>query len=161
MHITFLRHATAQEYGTTATDFERQLIAKGERQVRTVAAFCRANGLCPELLLSSPYPRTLATAEGLQIGLPNCPAPVVVPWLGAEVSTNEMLEQLMKRVRAHEDVWVVGHEPILSHAVARLLGCDEPMIKIKKASLTRLQVFEVEGDLRAELLWSVPCGLMG
>lgn len=157
--ITFLRHATAQDRELPIADESRTLIAKGVRQMKRVAGFCDRHRLRPAYLFCSPLVRAQETAAVLQEYLPACPPANVVPWLsGGSPETMVMkLEQLTGK--GLHDVWLVGHEPDFSATISLLLGSQTPRLKVKKASLIRLQVnFQARHENR--LLWSVPNTLM-
>jgi phosphohistidine phosphatase len=158
--ITCLRHATAEMQIASRADAERELIKKGITQVRRVAQFCRRNGLLPAALYSSPLPRAEQTANALRAGLPGCPAVELVDWLALGAGPDSLSAALkMLEINGINDVWLVGHEPDISHLLARLLNAPEAFIEIKKASLSRIQV-DFSSLSKSRLLWSVPCGLM-
>ena len=160
MLITFLRHATAEDRSLSGADAERALIEKGEKQLKRVAAFCRANQLLPELLYSSPLLRARQTATLLQQKLPGCPHPHLVDWLGSDFSVSTVLAELRNLAGSGiNDLWLVGHEPDFSNIIARLLNTDAESLSIKKASLTRLDA-DFSGQMSAKLLWTLPCSLM-
>ncbi len=159
MLITCLRHATAEPH--TLTDVERALVKKGRNQVQRVASFCRKNALIPEVLLCSPLRRAEQTATALKNQLPDCPAPLVVEWLAPGVSVSDVAKELKKLAQAGVgDVWLVGHEPGLSELTGQLLQVPAERFLLKKASLTRLDV-DLPAKNAGQLLWSLPCGLMG
>jgi phosphohistidine phosphatase len=160
MLVTFLRHATAELYADSATDFDRALKKKGKEQVVKVADFCRKKALLPVVLCSSPAKRAQQTAQLLHTRLPDCPPVQTVDWLGLETNAAKLYSAL-KQLDASgvEDVWLVGHEPTISQTLASLLNAPGLGISIKKASLTRVQV-DFSEPVAGQLLWSVPCALM-
>lgn len=160
MIITFLRHATAEDRRLATPDAERALTEKGEKQMKRLAAFCRANQLLPASLYCSPLLRAQQTARLLQEQLPDCPTAETVGWLGTDTSPTIMIEELNKlAAEGADDIWLVGHEPDFSETIGQLLQTSGDNFVIKKASLTRLDVdFSVTAS--ATLQWSLPCGLM-
>lgn len=158
--ILFLRHATAEDRLFAPVDAERTLIDKGRRQTRAVARFCQRQTLLPARLLCSPLRRAIETATLLGDELPECPRPQVVDWLKLDTPTELALAGVLEQV-AHGDgpLWLVGHEPDLSALISRLLGSEQPILRIKKASLTCLEI-EPGSGAPARLLWSIPCALM-
>lgn len=173
MLLTFVRHATAEDRETAAVDFHRILIEKGHRQVGRIQAFCQSNGLVPGTLLSSPYPRALETANGLARlqtlhHRKRC-KPQLVEWLRLESDPAESIARIRQLGADTTDLWLTGHEPHLSAVITLLLHsqageeecadtCPQPMIKVKKASITRLEYDPLSAA--AKLLWSVPCAFM-
>lgn len=165
LHLYFLRHATAQDRTLPIPDAERTLTDKGHAQVRAVARFCARQGLLPQRLLCSPMVRAVETATLFSQRLPECPRPQTVDWLRLGTPAPEALSQVRRLVDADPGLvpgalWMVGHEPDLSDLISRLLGSPHPIVRVKKASLTCLAV-EPRSERPGQLLWSVPCALMG
>jgi phosphohistidine phosphatase len=157
--LYLLRHATAQDRALPIADADRALVPKGRRQVNQVVAFCQQHELVPKRLLSSPVLRARQTAEGLAKHLPGCCAVQEAEWLRIETPTAQALEGLRAALAAQpDDLWLVGHEPDLSALLAALVGAPASAFVLKKASLSCLALPD---DAPAQLLWSVPCGLMG
>ncbi|ACB36529.1 putative phosphohistidine phosphatase, SixA [Leptothrix cholodnii SP-6] len=164
--IVLLRHATAQEPRPDLPDARRELVAKGERQARDVAAWCRRQGLCPGRLLTSPLPRAAQTAALLAGHLGDCPAPEPADWLqigtppAVSLARVQDLMHALMRLPGPPEPWLVGHEPDLSGLIAALLHSPRPVLWPKKASLTALDWPDGIGA-PARLLWHLPCALMG
>ena len=168
--IVLLRHATAQEPRPDLPDARRELVAKGERQARDVAAWCQRHGLRPGRLLTSPLPRAAQTAALLARHLDGCPAPEPADWLqiGTPTATSlarlrallQPLSQAPADAGPAPEPWLVGHEPDLSALIAALLHGTRPALWPKKASLTCLDCPDGLAA-PARLLWHVPCALMG
>ena len=160
MHITFLRHANAEDRSLAGSDAERALIEKGEKQVKRLAAFCQANQLLPGAIYSSPLLRARQTARILHEQLSECPAPEIVDWLSTATSPRTIIAELGKLAdRGVDDVWLVGHEPDFSETIGQLLNTAGDSIVVKKASLTRLDA-DFSASPNATLLWSIPCSMM-
>ncbi|WP_445371540.1 SixA phosphatase family protein [Methylomonas sp. HW2-6] len=160
MLITFLRHATAEDSALSKADSDRALTEKGAKQVKRLAIFCERNRLLPSKLYCSPVLRAQQTATLLHAHLPNCPAALSADWLNIGTEPQPLLAQLKQLADLGEDdVWLVGHEPGLSEAIAALLNMSATALCIKKASLTRLNA-DFSNPQSITLLWSLPCGLM-
>lgn len=160
MHITFLRHATAEDHQLAKPDSERSLIPKGIKQTLRVAHFCRQNQLLPQHLYASPLLRAQQTARYLQENLPCCPEIETVKWLTPETSPQNLIAHLEKlALLGLDEVWLVGHEPSFSETIGQLLMSNPENFNIKKASLTRLNV-DFSDQQSTTLLWSIPCALM-
>ena len=113
----------------------------------------------------SPVVRAVETATLFSQRLPECPQPQTVDWLRLGTPAPEALSQVRRLVDADPGLvpgalWMVGHEPDLSDLISRLLGSPHPIVRVKKASLTCLAV-EPRSERPGQLLWSVPCALMG
>ncbi|MEX8495870.1 histidine phosphatase family protein [Sphaerotilus sp.] len=162
--LYFLRHATAQDRTLPIPDAERALTEKGLSQARAVAGFCERQGLLPQRLLCSPLVRAVETATQFSHRLPDCPMPQIVDWLRLGTPAQEALAHLRDTIDtspAAGSLWMVGHEPDLSDLISRLLGSPHPIVRVKKASLTCLTVQAHRTAPPGQLLWSVPCALMG
>ena len=122
MKLTVVRHGIAVPAGTEGIpDDERPLTRKGRRRFREVARLLAEICPCPDVLLTSPLPRAVETAE------------IAAEAWGAEAPTREPalaqgdVEQILVVLGQHppdQHVALVGHEPALSSLLARLLGSD-------------------------------------
>lgn len=159
--VYFLRHATAQEPEPGLADADRPLTEKGLHQTRAVAGFCERQSLRPGVLLTSPLLRAVQTASVFSQQLHGCPRPETVDWLRIGTPATDALREVRARlVRQEGPLWLVGHEPALSELISRLLGSTASIVQVKKASLTCVELDA--GTLQhGQLLWSVPCALMG
>ena len=61
--ILLMRHAKSDWGAQYATDFERPLNARGQRDAPVMAAFLASHKLLPELIISSPAQRARLTAQ--------------------------------------------------------------------------------------------------
>lgn len=131
--LILVRHATAIPRGTLDIDREgrspavnddnRWLTEKGrERFLRGARRFARAEGAQVELILTSPLPRAVMTAELLAQVL-RISAVEVCDTLRPEGSVAEVQALLQERVRGERGLRVaaVGHEPMLGALLQRLL----------------------------------------
>jgi phosphohistidine phosphatase len=146
MELILWRHADA-EY--SLPDLERELTAKGLRQARGMAEL-----LAPRLprtarILVSPAVRARQTAAAL--GLPVQIEPALAP-----EATVAALLQAAGWPQAEGCVVVVGHQPTLGRAAARLLtGCDTDL-SLRKGAVWWLSGREREGmDATAFLRFAV------
>lgn len=157
MNITFLRHATAQDRELPINDFDRTLIDKGILQSEKVVSFCSKNKLTPDILLTSPYPRALQTANYLFQNLVNCPKPIISEWLKLESDPLTSIKYIHTYIGKTNELWLVGHEPDFSLIIEKLMQMKNSSIKIKKASLTRV---ELQESGHASIIFSIPCSYM-
>lgn len=157
--ITFFRHATAQDCAPEIEDEKRTLIKKGRKQAMRVASFCERNKLIPLRLLCSPVLRARETATVFSAHLPGCPDVEIAEWLRMETVPAEACAAIREEaMRENCDTWLVGHEPAFSLIIAGLLGLELPPIRIKKASITQLEIGDSPSTTR--ILWSIPCQLL-
>ena len=137
MRLYLLRHADAESPRTT--DAARELTSEGKRQAETVGACCRRLGLRPDVLLASPYRRTVQTAEAVAAALED-----------VEVKTEGFLASGMNPEAAYAGLqaygWagsmmLVGHQPDIGELAASLLGLnDAGGMPVGKATLIGMTV---------------------
>lgn len=155
--LFFLRHATAEVIRPGQLDIDRCLIEKGRLQARKVANFMLKYNLTPQLVLSSPYPRASQTAA-IVSKVARLPSAEEQHWLALETPTSQALTALQQAsVAWPQQVLLVGHEPDFSALISALLDSQPPLLKIRKASLTCLQLAD---DGSASLQWSLPVRFM-
>ena len=142
MNLYFLRHAKAGPHRTRwKPDSKRPLTTEGEKQARKVAAGMCEMDLDLEMILTSPYARTLQTAQ------------ITSEILGTTVHTTEALgadslpEKIVEHIAAQystiKNILIVGHEPYMTTLMSVLLsGKPDLRIDFKKAGLAKLSIEE-------------------
>lgn len=154
--LYFLRHATAEVIRPGQLDIDRCLIDKGRAQAMRVAEFMAQQAIRPAKVFSSPYPRAMQTAA-IVCQQAQLAAVEEVPWLALETPVEAALEAISAaKLSWPSTVLLIGHEPDFSLLVSKLLGLDSARLKIRKSSLTCLEL-TVDGAL---LHWSVPVRFM-
>lgn len=151
MLLYLLRHAEA--VAQASSDADRELSEKGVRQAARVGKFCATNDLVPEIILTSPLRRTKQTARlvASELGEPEVS---VASFLASGMSPDSALEEL-KAYAKLQSVMLVGHEPDFGHLIARLLGAEAACVKVRKASLTLLEIEALRSG-GAQLQFSIP-----
>ena len=147
MILYFLRHGKAGSPHPTDDD-ARQLTDRGRAALRAAAPLWRRLNLRPDVVISSPLPRALETAELF------CEA------VGGEPITDEGLRpgaswgQLARAMAAHPDarrVMFVGHEPDLSAAIVELTGAAS--VRMRKGGLACLEFYGIPEPGGGEIAW--------
>ncbi|MFV0337408.1 MAG: phosphohistidine phosphatase SixA [Chthoniobacterales bacterium] len=136
MLLYFLRHAEAEDHGIRASDFERELTKKGQRQAEKMGGFCAALKTPPELILSSPVLRAKQTAETVAASFDTVEM-LLCQWLACGMNPEVCAEEL-SAYKQFSSVLLVGHEPDFSLAIAYFVGLSAENLRIRKASLTAL-----------------------
>ena len=147
MQLYFLRHGEADWPGWTKPDDERPLTDFGKKEVRQVAKFLERLKVKPDLIVSSPLPRALQTAE------------VAAEQLKTKVRQDEALEpgfgisELSTELKRHRSkvLMLVGHEPDFSSVISALTG---GFIKMPKAGVALIDI-DPETE-KGRLLWLFP-----
>ena len=147
MQLYFLRHGEADWPGWTKPDDERPLTDYGKKEVRQVAKFLDRLKANPDLIVSSPLPRALQTAE------------VAAEQLKTKLRQDEALEpgfgisELSTLLKRHHSkaLMLVGHEPDFSSVISALTG---GFIKMSKAGIALVDL-DPETE-KGRLLWLFP-----
>jgi phosphohistidine phosphatase len=147
MQLYFLRHGEADWPGWTKPDDERPLTDFGKKEVRQVARFLNRLKVKLDLVVTSPLPRALQTAE------------IVAEQLKTKLRQDEALEPgfgiselstVLKRHRA-KALMLVGHEPDFSSVISALTG---GFLKLSKAGVALVDI-DPETE-KGRLLWLFP-----
>lgn len=147
MILYFLRHGKAGS-PRSSNDHERELTERGRDALRAAAPLWRRLNLRPDVVISSPLPRALQTAELF------CEA------VGGEPTTDDGLRpgaswgQLARAMATHPDarrVMFVGHEPDLSAAIVELTGAAS--VRMRKGGLACLEFYGIPEPGGGEIAW--------
>ena len=120
MRLLLIRHATAVPSGTPGiADDDRPLTPRGRAKFRRAARGLARLVDRPDVLLTSPLPRARATAELVARAFRRLEPRAE---RGLAHGGADAILVLLQRQPADATVVVVGHEPVLSLLLARLLG---------------------------------------
>jgi phosphohistidine phosphatase len=123
MRLLIVRHASAVPSGTPGlADDDRPLTPRGRARFRAAAQGLARIAHRPDVLLTSPLPRARATAEIAAAAFGRL-EPTVEPAL-AHGSVADVVAALARQPR-DATVAIVGHEPVVSALLARLLGVSD------------------------------------
>jgi phosphohistidine phosphatase len=150
--LYFLRHGKAGHHSGAADDDARELTEAGIAALRAAAPTWRRLNLRPDLVLSSPLPRALQTAQLLMEGLGMSGAPVVDDRLRPGAGWGD----LARAIAAHPDarrVMFVGHEPDLSSAMSLLTGAAS--VRLRKGGVGCVEFPGVPEPGSGELAWLI------
>ena len=147
MQLYFLRHGEADWPHWTRPDDERPLTDFGKKEVRQVGKFLKRLDVKPNLIVTSPLPRALQTAE------------IAAEQLKAKLQQDEALEPgfgitgLRTLLERHPSraLMLVGHEPDFSSVISALTGAS---LKLSKAGVALVDL-DPETE-KGRLLWLFP-----
>ena len=148
--LYFVRHGKAGHHSMAADDDERALTDAGVDALRGAAPIWRRLNLRPDIVISSPLPRALQTAELVMSGLGMPDQPIVDDRLRPGASW----VNLARAMAAHADarrVMFVGHEPDLSSAVSLLTGAAS--VRMRKGGVACVEFPGVPEPGAGELAW--------
>jgi len=149
--IYVLRHAIAEPRRPGLAEAKRQVTKEGEEKLARVLATARRAGVAPSLILTSPFLRALRTAELAAEALHSGPPATTEALLPA--SSPEAVWQEIRAHREERALMLVGHEPLLSRAVSRLLGASWTLVTLRKGALALVEVEEFGDQPRGSLQW--------
>lgn len=139
--LILMRHAKSSWADPGQRDFDRPLNARGARSAPLLGHWLRERGHVPEAALVSTARRTRETWDGLGLG------EVPVTWLDAiyEAAPATLLG-LVRRAPAAGTVILIGHQPGIGAAAARLLAepVDDPAFARHPTGATTVMDFDVE-----------------
>lgn len=147
MRLCFLRHGEADWPNWTKPDDERPLTDFGKKEVRQVAKFLNRLKMKPDLIVASPLPRALQTAQ------------IAAEQLKTKLRQDEALEpgfgmsELRTMLKQHGSkiLMLVGHEPDFSSVISALTGAS---LKLSKAGVALIDI-DPEAE-EGKLLWLFP-----
>ena len=147
MQLYFLRHGEADWPDWTKSDDERPLTDFGKKEARQVGKFLNRLKVKPNLIVTSPLPRALQTAEA------------AAGQLKTKLRQEEALEpgfgipELRSVLKRHHSkvLMLVGHEPDFSSLISALTGAS---LKLSKAGVALVD-FDPETE-KGRLLWLFP-----
>jgi phosphohistidine phosphatase SixA len=146
MQLYFLRHGEADWPGWTKPDDERPLTDFGKKEVRQVAKFLNRLKVKPDLIVTSPLPRALQTAEAAaeQLKTKLRQDEALEPGFGISE-----LRTVLKRHRS-KVLMLVGHEPDFSSVISALTGVSQDV-------QSRCGVVDIDPETeKGRLLWLFP-----
>jgi phosphohistidine phosphatase len=157
--LYFLRHGKAGEYRTDdPNDDERELTDAGVAELRAAARLWRRLNLRPDLVISSPLPRALQTANLFVEGVRLARRPLADARLrpGAEWAD---MARAMTVDREARRVMFVGHEPDLSTAAELLTGARA--IRLRAGGVACVEFPGIPEPGAGELAWLLDPDLYG
>ena len=153
MILYFLRHGKAgQGDPSDPHDDARRLTDAGADELKAAAKVWRRLNLRPDVVLSSPLPRALETAEALVRGLDLPDEPVVDERLRPGADWSDLAQALADHRDARR-VMFVSHEPDLSRAIELLTGARA--VRLRKGGLACVEFPGIPEPGAGELAWLI------
>lgn len=147
MILYFLRHGDAGP-ARPGDDDARELSNDGQAALRAAAPVWQRLNLRPQVVLSSPLPRAVRTAELL------CEAVGCDPTADDRLRPGARWGDFARAMADHPDarrVMFVGHEPDLSSAIVELTGAAS--IRMRKGGMACLEFYGVPEPGGGEIAW--------
>ena len=149
IEIYLIRHGIAGQFGDCEDDSLRPLSEIGAKKTTRVAQRLKELGLRFDVILTSPYARSMETAIILQsIGLSETLE--TLDNLKPAGNIEFLIEQLQSIREQVQSIAIVGHEPDLSRLAAQLIfGQNCENLVLKKAGVIGLSA-PTNGDLTGQ-----------
>ncbi|MFA5573906.1 MAG: histidine phosphatase family protein [Brumimicrobium sp.] len=123
MKLFLLRHAEAESFSTTGSDFNRELSQRGNQQINQLGAFVNIVSKKTTLtVLCSSAKRTKQTFEGIKNDIEIESIRFIKEIYYAD--QQELLELIKSIDDAKENVLLIGHNNAISYFASHLIGED-------------------------------------
>ncbi|MGH7793921.1 MAG: phosphohistidine phosphatase SixA [Candidatus Binatia bacterium] len=157
MNLYLMRHGIAvpADDPSVVHDGDRPLTRKGIKRTRKAARGMRRLSIPFDVILTSPVLRARQTADIVAGELDAEALVKEISSLAPESTVDQLLFGLT-RFQNHEHLLLVGHEPLLSNALAVLLGgqpANSLTFEFKKGALCRVEIDTLSPPLRGKLHW--------
>ena len=118
--LVFMRHARAVLQQPGQTDRERSLTARGRLEAPMMAQVLAQRGVRPEVIISSPAERALATARLVAEELTLADHAISLEPVLYKASTDDYFEVIRRLPDGVHSILVVGHNPGITEFVNAL-----------------------------------------
>src|SRR5262245_48897021 len=157
MRIYLFRHgeALAKTDPSVSSDPQRPLIEEGIRKTRQAAEALAKLDIPFDAVYTSPWVRARQTAKIVceVLGLNNLLQEM--DELAGDRAVEDVMNALAKQTR-HEDIILVGHNPLLSDLAAYLLSLSTAMqVDLKKSGICAVETDRIPPKNPGTLLWSM------
>lgn len=157
MKLYILRHTKAENRIGGQDRQERQLTTSGKKQANQIAKFISKKWIKIDCIFSSPYVRTLETAQIIHHQLDRNTPLQEVDWLTIDENSERKLDFVIREAMpdinaCNWDVLLVGHEPNISRLIAQITGGS---IKVRKGALVCIELEYHTNSLSGKLCWMI------
>ncbi len=153
MDLYILRHGKAGEAGHGMPDAERRLTRKGRAEIEGVARWMAEQEITFDAVAASPLLRAAETAAIIA----ETPGLAENPETWEELVPGGNPDDLCRTIDRYSDrdaVLIVGHEPLLSSLIGRIIGGSEgAAVVMGKGSLAKIRNFSFASRPSGELHW--------
>ncbi|MBK9329800.1 MAG: histidine phosphatase family protein [Sphingobacteriales bacterium] len=121
-HLTIIRHAKSSWENPELDDMVRPLNTRGKQAIVLIGDYLKNKKIEPDLIITSPATRALQTAIGIGTVLKYKTEDLKIEqaiYFGNTTSVIRVIENTDNRLK---DVFIFGHEPVLSSVIITLSG---------------------------------------
>ena len=153
MDVFLLRHGKAEAATVRGGDAERRLTKNGREDILAGALGMAAQGLEFDLIAASPFARAQETAAIVSGVLEMDKEPETWDVLVPGGRPDSVMHEI-GRYETFSAILLVGHEPLLSSLISRIISGDENTgIVMTKGGLAKIRNFSFAGRPSGELHW--------
>jgi phosphohistidine phosphatase len=153
--VYLLRHGKAEDAGPGMGDADRRLTKKGREDIAAAGRWMASQGLRFDLIAASPLVRAQETATIIA----GCMGEkdILVTWKVLAPGGNpDTVCRLLGRHMDMHAILLVGHEPLLSAFISRIIiGDENAAIAMSKGTLAKIREFSHTLSPSGELHWLV------
>lgn len=121
-YLTVIRHAKSSRENPELDDLVRPLNERGRQSVKIIGNYLREHKIKPDLVITSPATRALQTAIGISDIL-NYPKEALYIKQEIYFGTSSAILSVLENINDNfNDVFLFGHEPVLSSLIEILTG---------------------------------------
>lgn len=153
MDVYILRHGKAEEAGPGTGDADRRLTEKGREEIASAGRWIASQGIRFDIIAASPLTRAQETAAIIADALGHKAG--AVTWKALAPGGNpDTVCHVIGRHRDARALLLVGHEPLLSTLIGRIISSDgTAAIGLSKGSLAKIREFAFSDGPSGELHW--------
>jgi phosphohistidine phosphatase len=115
-YLTIIRHAKS-DWSVNTDDFNRPLNERGKRAIPLVGQFLKNKNIQPDFILSSSAKRAKKTAEGICKSIHHPTKNILFKMDIYAAGTKEIIKIIKEIDDYYSDVFLFGHEPVLSSLI--------------------------------------------
>ncbi len=141
MELYILRHGIAVPHGAPGfdKDSDRPLTPEGIKKMARIAKAMKSLRISCDIILTSPFPRALQTAEIVAKELGMKKNLILTQHLAVGGDPEQLVDEIQLKHSPKSGIMIVGHEPYLSLLMSVLLSGQANLdITLKKGGLAKL-----------------------
>jgi phosphohistidine phosphatase len=150
-YLTIIRHAKSSWEHPDLDDIARPLNEQGKNAIKIIGKYLQEKHLQPDLIICSPATRALDTAIGISEYVQYDKKKVNIEPAVYFGTSSAILSMLQELDNIYTDVFLFGHEPVLSSMIFQLT-------KNRLEKFSTCSVYRVSFDMKS---WSNICSKKG
>lgn len=137
MNLYLIRHATAEDYSISKSDFDRELTHEGRKKMEAAAKGWLSFIDEPDAFVSSPLVRAVQTAEIVKKVYGSEKEIFLDKRLAAGRSRTDRIIEIAEEYQV-ENIAMFGHEPDFSEHVSNLISSSGAMVNFRKGAIAKI-----------------------